>query len=245
MGWIYCMMSGIVISNKYSNARDRLKGNLIVGFTLVEMSIILVIIGLIIGGVLAGKDLVYDAKIKRLAQEMQGVQLGIQVFIDKYNWLPGDMPTAEASAYGFSSGGTGNYGDSLIECCSTNENRWAWMQLGQAGLITLQPTGGHNIYSEVWDASGYRVGNNSSLGNRLQFAGYTTTQPSPFPALTPHEAEKLDKILDNGQPGSGNMRISSGNGIGSTGCVTPHPNPTAYRYDVSGRACVAYIKIGY
>jgi prepilin-type N-terminal cleavage/methylation domain-containing protein len=64
------------------------------GFTLIELSIVLVIIGLIVGGILVGRDLFEVARLKRLHSEMQEVILGVNAFKLKYGCLPGDCRKA-------------------------------------------------------------------------------------------------------------------------------------------------------
>jgi prepilin-type N-terminal cleavage/methylation domain-containing protein len=60
------------------------------GFTLVEIAIVLVIIGLLIGGILKGQSMIENAKVKRLAKDIEGVRVAVMTFQDRYNMLPGD-----------------------------------------------------------------------------------------------------------------------------------------------------------
>ena len=64
------------------------------GFTLVELAIVLVIIGLIIGGVLAGQQLIRNAEIQSVANEFSTLQAAMNTFRVRYNALPGDMRNA-------------------------------------------------------------------------------------------------------------------------------------------------------
>ena len=64
------------------------------GFTLVEISIVLVIIGLIAGGVLAGNSLIHAASLKKVIEEKENIVQATQVFKQKYSFLPGDFPEA-------------------------------------------------------------------------------------------------------------------------------------------------------
>ncbi len=61
------------------------------GFTLIELSIVLVIIGLIIGGVLVGRDLINAAAIRSQISQLEGFDMAVSVFQQKYGALPGDI----------------------------------------------------------------------------------------------------------------------------------------------------------
>lgn len=61
------------------------------GFTLVELAIVLVIIGLLIGAVLKGSQLVDNAKLKRQMFDLNGLYGNVYTFYDRYGSLPGDM----------------------------------------------------------------------------------------------------------------------------------------------------------
>jgi len=60
------------------------------GFTLVEIAIVLVIIGLLLGAVFKGQELINQAKIKNIAKKYNEVRAASYTFLDKYNQMPGD-----------------------------------------------------------------------------------------------------------------------------------------------------------
>ena len=60
------------------------------GFTLVEIAIVLVIIGLLLGGILKGQELINSAKVKNLANDFRVIPTYIYAFQDKYRSIPGD-----------------------------------------------------------------------------------------------------------------------------------------------------------
>jgi prepilin-type N-terminal cleavage/methylation domain-containing protein len=122
------------------------------GFTLVELSIVLVIIGLIVGGILVGKDMIAAAELRATIAQIDKYKSAVGAFRIKYNALPGDMLPRDASAFGFYSmtpGGraTGD-NNGMIESqnsmfCPTydmfsNETAIFWRHLGEAGLIDGQ-----------------------------------------------------------------------------------------------------------
>ena len=113
------------------------------GFTLIELSIVLVIIGLIVGGVLVGQDLIHAAAIRRQVSQFEKYNTAVNSFRLKYNVLPGDMLPEQASALGFfgrSGGGGDGDGDGYITGLGGyfylgGETVLFWEDLSAAGLI--------------------------------------------------------------------------------------------------------------
>jgi prepilin-type N-terminal cleavage/methylation domain-containing protein len=66
------------------------------GFTLVEIAIVLVVIGLLLGGILKGQQLINSARVRNLADQNSGVQAAYYGFIDRFRNLPGDMTPQNA-----------------------------------------------------------------------------------------------------------------------------------------------------
>jgi len=66
------------------------------GFTLVEIAIVLVIIGLLLGGILKGQEMITQAKIKNVINDFNGITVAITSYQDRYRALPGDDPNAAA-----------------------------------------------------------------------------------------------------------------------------------------------------
>lgn len=103
------------------------------GFTLIELAIVLVIIGLIVGGVLAGRTLIERAAMNKLASEVGRFATAFGTFKVKYNCMPGDCRNADS----YLTGATNGNGNDQIECIFTSLECFAtWEQLGLAGLIS-------------------------------------------------------------------------------------------------------------
>ena len=66
------------------------------GFTLVEIAIVLVIIGLLLGGILKGQEMITQAKIKNVINDLNGITVAITSYQDRYRALPGDDKNATA-----------------------------------------------------------------------------------------------------------------------------------------------------
>jgi len=117
------------------------------GFTLIELSIVLVIVGLIIGGVLVGRDLISAAGVRAQISQIEKYQSAVNTFRGKYGYLPGDIPDPTAQQYGFLArvaGVGGGDGNGMIECIgfvpgalglSKGETVVFWMDLSNARLI--------------------------------------------------------------------------------------------------------------
>jgi len=67
------------------------------GFTLVEIAIVLVIIGLLLGGILKGQELINSARVRNLADQNSGIQAAYYGYIDRYRQVPGDWLFTSAS----------------------------------------------------------------------------------------------------------------------------------------------------
>ena len=110
------------------------------GFTLVELAIVLVIIGIILGAVLKGQELIYNAKVKRVQSQIKEFIAAFYTYYDKYGYYPGDDPTASTK---FSSGAPNGNGNGLVEvgyCDTTGEESCnLWRHLRYANIISGDP----------------------------------------------------------------------------------------------------------
>lgn len=167
------------------------------GFTLIELSIVLVIIGLIVGGVLVGKYLIRAAQLRRLISEKNAYETAFNTFRLKYNCVAGDCPNATdffgtstecANAYCKNlpaSGGTcnGGNGNGVIETRNPyfstpylhiTEDLLLWSQLSLAGLV---PGGSQGLFWGTY--CGYSKHNvpRSSLNNDSIWWANTSLPP--------------------------------------------------------------------
>lgn len=129
------------------------------GFSLIELSIVLVILGLLVGGILAGKSLIHASELRKVTTDFSRYETAVHGFRDRYFSLPGDISSA-SKIWGAGDGGTGNTvtcfnailtgtatcngnGDGTIIGATTqvHEIHHAWQHLTNAGLIEGQYTG--------------------------------------------------------------------------------------------------------
>src|ERR1035437_4647861 len=112
------------------------------GFTLIEIAIVLVIIGLLLGGVLKGQELITSARVRNLAQMQDGFKAAFFGFQDRYRALPGDYAgaLAKANIAGMVDNGacTGaiNSGGNADGQIQAGESIIAWEHMSKAGFIT-------------------------------------------------------------------------------------------------------------
>lgn len=191
------------------------------GFTLVEIAIVLVIIGLLLGGILKGQELVQNARVRNLADQQNAVQAAYFAFQDRYRALPGDYAAATANipnvvaapACGAAACVPGN---SQI----TGEERvFAWHHLTNAGFIAC-PTCAANPA-----ATAAVPGTNNSLPNAyngfmlLEYANnYAVVAPAVAANVNHLKSglqvpsnimSEVDRKLDDGIPGTGHFRNSN------------------------------------
>lgn len=106
------------------------------GFTLIEMSITLVVIGLIVGGILTGLDLMNAAAIRAQISQIDKYNTAVRTFQLKYGYLPGDIPNPYASNFGFQSRGTlSGEGDGDGVLASNCSGALAYIRTGCAGEL--------------------------------------------------------------------------------------------------------------
>jgi prepilin-type N-terminal cleavage/methylation domain-containing protein len=116
------------------------------GFTLIELSIVLVIIGLVVGSVLVGQDLIRAAYVRATISQIEKYDTAANTFYGKYGYLPGDITATAAQSFGFDTNLAGN-GNGLIEggVCA-GEGLGFWSDLTYANGMNL------NMIAGSWGA---------------------------------------------------------------------------------------------
>lgn len=198
------------------------------GFTLIEIAIVLVIIGLLLGGVLKGQELITSARVRNLISQQDGIKAAYFGFLDRYRALPGDYNQAVAniSGVGVACGTTGNgNGNGQIES-ALGERIMVWDHLSKAGFINgsytcvdattmntnTNPTNPYSMYLVMIYDNVYADPGTAALRHNLK-----TGNQIPADILV-----EVDRKVDDGLADRGSLRFSAHTGL-TTGSA---PDPT-------------------
>jgi prepilin-type N-terminal cleavage/methylation domain-containing protein len=185
------------------------------GFTLVEIAIVLVIIGLLLGGILKGQEMITQARIKNVVNDFNGITVAITSYQDRYRFLPGDDPnadtrwTTQVPAKGDGNGAiAGKYNINVtVPPTGAQESNLFWQHLRIAGFVPGATTGAASG-TQPPNAAGGIVGvENAVVGtNGLGFTGLTVCSSN----LPDKIASAVDTQMDDGNSATGQMRAQSG-----------------------------------
>jgi prepilin-type N-terminal cleavage/methylation domain-containing protein len=171
------------------------------GFTLVEIAIVLVIIGLLLGGVLKGQELINQAKVKNVANDLNGIGAAVYAYQDRYKALPGDDDGAAARWTTAPVPANGDRNGTLNTTAGgDDETQLFWLHLRRAGLISGDATSSAPPFNAVNGVTTVRA---TSAG----FSGVvicTSTLPGKL-------AEAVDSQFDDGRPNTGSVRATANN----------------------------------
>ena len=171
------------------------------GFTLVEIAIVMVIIGLLIGGVLKGQAMIQNAKVKRVIKQADELRAGVMTFYDKYSSYPGDENNGDFPPNDANDGD----GDGQIE---TLEDAMLFEDLTNAGII-----GGD------FDGDGEDSIANHAFGGKVRVLWVDPGQGSDhfiqYDDLPWDVCQEIDLKLDDGVFDTGSIRASDDYDAGS------------------------------
>jgi prepilin-type N-terminal cleavage/methylation domain-containing protein len=221
------------------------------GFTLIELSIVLVIIGLIVGGIMVGRDLIEAARIRNQVKQLETISSALSTFKLKYNAIPGDF-AKNAAAFGLpyqpvvntgADNGFINDGNGLITMHGTAPEPVVFFrQLVSAGLLPDQPLKGTNatgancyFYPQSNPPSYYysmnlnpRMGMIAAMvnGNTHLFLGISECAQLYFIGVSP------TGVMTPGQAGAIDQKMDDG--VPSTGAIIAHEYTNASNQWING-----------
>lgn len=202
------------------------------GFTLVEIAIVLVVIGLLLGGVLKGQELILNSQIRNAISEFNNVASARFAYQDRYRQIPGDDPTADDRWSGASEGD----GNRLIDgdwtdTADGDEPGIFWEHLRNDSLV-----------------SGPRTGTESRALPRNAFDGDIGVQEGAFGGSATTPAVPGSVICQSRVPGKAAMIIDTridddpGDGSGgATGSLQGQTETTGVAVDARGSAASDYV----
>ncbi len=179
------------------------------GFTLVEIAIVLVIVGLLLGGVLKGQALIQSAKVSNLSSQMEALQTAVYGFQDRYRALPGNMSNAANVIGGTAANCTWDCDDGDIR--PWRNSSLAFNHLSASGFYSgPAPAGEVNAAPTAQNAPSNPFGGPmfiatwnryADTGTAAQAMGVYTGNSIPSSVLA-----EIDRKIDDGQPQTGNFR---------------------------------------
>ena len=173
------------------------------GFTLVEIAIVLVIIGLLLGGILKGQEMITQAKIKNIVADFSGVSAAYYGYQDRYRAIPGDDPNALTRWTGASPGtGNGQVAGKYNSQTATDESRLWWDHLRRAGFVA--GSGTQQPFNAVTGLLGVQTGDagatvGAALGGFVSLIVCSANLPDKI-------AIAVDTQMDDGVPNTGTVR---------------------------------------
>lgn len=169
-------------------------------FTLVELSIVLIVIGLLTGAILKGQEIIRNAKLKRIISDFSNVSTAIYTYEDRYDQLPGDDATSVIAA----SMNSGGNEDGVI---SSVESLMVLKHLRKAGILSGDATEGdlsHALNGKIYVVQGSDAGNivKASMKSMSHMVGTAVC----FDNIKASDALLLDTQNDDGAFDKGTLQ---------------------------------------
>lgn len=212
------------------------------GFTLIEIAIVLVIIGLLLGGVLQGQQLIENSRVKSATNDFNGIAAAVFSYQDRYGRLPGDDPgavQARGSSWTRTLGGDGNgvvlASTSPFAPGPTSEVSYFFMDLRSAGFIAGNPALSGTAALPANPFGGLTTVHTANILGGGTGAPPLTGMKICMGNVSGAAAIALDTQLDDGNSASGRFRGNDDAGVPNT---APSANAAQnYSEDLSYTIC--------
>jgi prepilin-type N-terminal cleavage/methylation domain-containing protein len=190
------------------------------GFTLIELSIVLVIIGLIVGAITAGSSLIKQATLRSVISEVKNIEISINTFKLTYNGLPGDLSNATSYWTSLATSQNGNGDGNIDQVALPYESSNAWLMLTLAGLTTQNIAAGNFLNSKYGNNAQYAMFNSAGTynmkGNQVNLS---KTPGTWHGAVTPIDAYNIDLKIDDGVAYKGIVYSVKGQDYSGAKCI--------------------------
>ncbi|MBI2306630.1 MAG: prepilin-type N-terminal cleavage/methylation domain-containing protein [Rhodocyclales bacterium] len=216
------------------------------GFTLVEIAIVLVIIGLLLGGVLKGQELVNSAKVKNHISDIKAVPLFIYGYQDKYKALPGDDPAAATHvgagatlAPTAATIGNGRIEGNFNSTTATDESLAFWQQVRLANIAagsTDFSSAAAIAASVPRNTDGGRIGVQSTAPIANMTGSYFVCSDGILGKF----AKQIDITMDDGNTTTGSLRVGANGYAGAALAAVPTAGAGAIADDATYTVCAAF-----
>lgn len=186
------------------------------GFTLIEIAIVLVIIGLLLGGVLKGQELINQAKIKKINNDFESMAALVYAYQDRYKVLPGDDNQATARWPAATNGGgnniiAGNFDAATpANAAAAPETLLFWQHMRASGFIAGDATSTAQGTNAVGGVLGVQTDTGTGAATDLHGLVFCSSN------LTGKFAVAVDAQYDDGNPATGTVRGFSGGTANAT-----------------------------
>jgi len=212
------------------------------GFTLIEIAIVLVIIGLLLGGVLKGQELINSARVKNLAGDFKNIPVYIYGYQDKYKALPGDDDKVQIHVSGvLASTPATKQGNGVIDglwkpANQTDESHLFWQHIRLAGFGPGSTDQTSLDYLPT-NAVGGKIGiSNAAQTPIINLKGTYIVCSNGIPGKF---AKQLDTTLDNGDTTNGSVMVTT-EGVTVATAAIPASGPGGINDDTTYLVCMGY-----
>lgn len=189
------------------------------GFTLIELAIVLVIIGLLLGGVLKGQALIDSAKVKNMVTELKNIQTYVNTYQDKFKALPGDDKSAITHVAATTNGDGNGSIDGAWNATTVVESYSFWQHVRLAGLATGSTDAATTNTSYLpTNNEGGPIGVQSNPQKTI--TGLTGTYVVCSGGISGKLAKQLDAQMDDGDTAKGSVMVAASvDGVTATAAV--------------------------
>ena len=229
------------------------------GFTLIEIAIVLVIIGLLLGGVLKGQELINTARVRALNNTVDGITAAWFSFQDRYRAFPGDYTQATVNLpnnAGLVADGDGNgrVGITGANTDSPAERANVWVQLQAAGYIsgnfdaTDVAVTEYGCSVETCPDNGFGAGMNLAYGNQVRGGAALADEHELITGrgIPVEVIAELDRKVDDGEPETGAMQLGAGGAnwlaAESDDCQRDNAGISVYELQAPSANCAAVFR---